>query len=70
MNELQQQLVGLLVILDVAERNGFAVVGIQRCISAVNDQIYTLRDLQRNTAAILSNAPRCQVEESGDMLWA
>lgn len=70
MNELQQQLAALLSILDAAERNGIPVIGIQRCISEVNDQIYALRDLQRNTAAIMSNAPRCQVEESGDMLWA
>lgn len=70
MDELQQQLAALLSILDAAERNGFAVVGIQRSISAVNDQIYTLRDSQRNTAAIMSSAPRCQVESNGDCLWA
>ena len=84
MNELQRQLAALLSILDVAERNGLAVVGIQRCITAVNDKIYALRDLQRSTTAIvgpmtpaqrdtvamLYNAPRTQVETDGDQLWA
>ncbi len=70
MNELQQQLAALLSILDAAERNGFAVVGIQRSISQVNDQIHALRDLQRNTTAIMSNAPKCKIEEDGDCLWA
>lgn len=70
MDELQRQLAALLSILDAAERNGFAVAGIQRRISEVNDSIYALRDLQRNTAAIMSNAPKCKVEEDGDCLWA
>lgn len=70
MNELQQQLATLLGMLGRAERYGMPVVDIQRRITEVNDQIYTLRDLQRNAVTILSNAPRCQIEPDGDMLWA
>lgn len=30
----------------------------------------TVAPAQRDVAAILSNAPRCQVESDGDCLWA
>jgi len=34
------------------------------------DEAQPVMPAQRDVVAILSNAPRCQVEESGDMLWA
>lgn len=70
MEELQAQLTTLHGMLDRAERYGLPVVDIQRRITEVNSQLYTLQELQRNAAAILSNAPRCQIEPDGDMLWA
>ena len=30
----------------------------------------TVQPAQRDVAAILSNAPRCNIEEDGDCLWA
>jgi predicted Fe-S protein YdhL (DUF1289 family) len=33
-------------------------------------QPVTVAPAHRDVAAILSNAPKCQIEEDGDMLWA
>ena len=33
-------------------------------------QTVTMTPAQRDVVAIPSNAPRCQVESDGDMLWA
>jgi hypothetical protein len=70
MNELQQQLATLCGMLDRAQQYGMPVVDIQRRISAVNDQIYTLRDLQRNLDAMIPQAKLLVTEGDGDILWA
>jgi len=66
MEQLQRQLNILQRQLGDAEESGRPVVAIQRQINTVMDNMTALR----TNATMLHNAPRCQVEESGDMLWA
>ena len=66
MEQLQRQLNILQRQLGDAEESDRPVVAIQRQINTVMDNMTALR----TNATMLHNAPRCQVEESGDMLWA
>ena len=66
MEQLQRQLNVLQRQLGDAEDAGEPVVAIQRQISTVMDNMTALR----TNATMLHDAPRCQVQEDGDMLWA